>query len=414
MGMRFEGIDAKLSIAEEGEIKFYTYSPAEFSTGGKALLKSMPVFYNPIQEINRSLTLLAYRAFQNSKQQKNSEESFHILDSMAASGIRTLRLAKFLDKPFSITANDLNPLAIHLIRKNMELNHLSESIYLTNDDCLHLMTNSKVKREFFDIIDIDPFGTPNIFISPALHAIKKEGLLAITATDTPVLFGVRKNACIRKYNVFPLRSTFSKEVGLRVLLYYIAKHAHPLMRAIKPMLSVSFDHYIRVFVQIIKGEEAIRTNIQNTGYILWCAKCDWRGTTDLNILNVPHQCPNCGSKLDFGGPLWIGEIHEDKFVQELNEINLEVPKEVIPSKARIERTLQRISEEISFPLGYYDVHKICDKLQISVSSMKEIEDAIKSQGFNFARTHVEAHAIKSNIDIESLKAILIKLAQKST
>lgn len=410
MGKRFEGIDAELKVAQEGGIQFYTYSAEEFSTGGKALLKSMPVFYNPIQEINRSLTILCYSAFQKLKKSENNDESLQILDSMAASGIRALRMAQFLTPPFQITANDLNPLAVKLMEENMKLNKISDSISLVNDDCSHLMIESSIKRRYFDIIDIDPFGTPNIFILPAMQAIRKNGLLAVTATDTPVLFGVREKACIRKYNIKPLRSSFSKEVGLRILLYYIARHAHPLMKAIKPLISVSFDHYIRVFVNIVKGEEAVESNIQDFGYILWCPHCDWRGNSDLNILGISKQCPNCGSNLKFGGPLWIGELHEPNFVKITREINVETSKEIIPSKLRIDRTLQRIFEEISLPIGYYDIHKIADSLQISVPSMKKIEKLVKSKGFSFARTHIEAHAIKSDINIATLKKILIELS----
>ncbi|WP_457558117.1 tRNA (guanine(10)-N(2))-dimethyltransferase [Candidatus Harpocratesius sp.] len=405
-------LDSNLSITEEGGIRFYSYPSEEYSNGGKALLKSMPVFYNPVQEINRSITLIAYRVFQTLWKVKNEEKTLKILDTMAASGIRSLRLANYLEKPLSITANDINPLAIGIIKKNIELNNLPTKIQIENQDCIPLMTHYSSKREFFSIIDIDPFGTPNIFIQSAIRALEKRGLLGITATDTPVLFGVRPDACLRKYNVSSLRSTFSKEVGLRILLYYIAKNTHPWMKAIKPLLSLSFDHYIRVFVQIEKGKKAVQSNLKNIGYIVWCSNCDWRNKFSLNILEIPKKCPNCGCSLKFGGPLWIGDLHDDSFVLYcINQVEAN-SKDVIPSKSRIERTLKIVREENQFPLGYYDIHKICDNLQVSVPSMKTIEEKIISKGFQFSRTHIEPHAIKSDISIHGLEAILKEIHLK--
>ena len=37
---------------------------------------------------------------------------------------------------------------------------------------------------YFDYIDIDPFGSPNPFLAAAIGRITRNGIVAVTATDT--------------------------------------------------------------------------------------------------------------------------------------------------------------------------------------------------------------------------------------
>ncbi|QEE15375.1 tRNA (guanine(10)-N(2))-dimethyltransferase [Promethearchaeum syntrophicum] len=412
----FETYFQQLIINEEGGIRFYSFDSKKFSNTGVALKKSMPVFYNPIQEFNRSITLIAYKAFQQISESDKNFEILKICDSMAASGIRSIRLFKFLNKHVQIIANDLNPLALKIIQKNLALNSdiiTKSDIELLNQDAHFLFEDLQNKRNYQSIIDIDPFGTPNIFIESAIKAVFLEGLIGITATDTAVLFGVRPSACLRKYNIKSLRSTFLKEVGLRILLYYAASRAHPHMNYIEPMLSFSSDHYIRVFIRIHKGKTGINKNYKNSGYIFWCRKCDWRMSIGMDLHEASFFCPICQSKVDYGGPLWIGSLNNPEFVTECIRTLENSEISVIPSKKKILKILNIILSEDKFPPGYYDLHKICDMLGISVAKKTElILESIRNLGYNAARTHIEPRAIKSNIPIEQLKKLLIDFHKK--
>ncbi|MHA2001770.1 MAG: hypothetical protein ACTSVU_06755, partial [Promethearchaeota archaeon] len=113
---------SNLITKNEGTAKFLTYRPEDYSDGGKALKKSMPVFYNPVQEINRSISNVVYKCFLQIQSDNPKMIPFSICDSMAASGIRSIRMAKFLDPSVNIITNDLNPLALQIIKKNAKLN----------------------------------------------------------------------------------------------------------------------------------------------------------------------------------------------------------------------------------------------------------------------------------------------------
>ncbi|MFW9781934.1 MAG: hypothetical protein ACFFFB_06590, partial [Candidatus Heimdallarchaeota archaeon] len=184
----------KYILQKEGAVKFYIHQ------SDKDLIpsKSMNVFYNKNMEINRDITISSIITYKN----LYNPDSLIIVDSMAASGITSIRLLQECNNIEKIYINDINPLANYLIKKNLELNrNLLNHVEVTNEDAnslfLKLGHPNELKKP--NIIIIDPFGTPSYFIDTASKAIQKEnGLLCITATDTAVLFGIRKNACIKK------------------------------------------------------------------------------------------------------------------------------------------------------------------------------------------------------------------------
>lgn len=426
---------SELDKKQEGEIFFYSYDPKKFSNKGKALKKNMPVFYNPVQEINRSISLLVFKQFseqlhklkleehkkeehkgenykeEQKEREKSTFDAVIICDVMAASGIRTMRLKQFLSDNVHFFVNDLNPLALNVIKANAKLNsiEIDNKITLFNQDANYLFNQLRNTRSRPDIIDIDPFGSPNIFIENAVNCINEGGLLALTATDTAVFFGVRKQACRKKYNTKPLHSTFLKEVGLRILLYFVATRAHLFNKGIIPMMSLSFDHYIRIFIQLKSGRIQVNENLQQIGYVLWCPECDWRTTIPNDLRKFTAICPHCGGKVDYGGPLWIGNLHNQEFVNKTEEIASRSPKSTIPSKKRILKVLKFAKNEDNFPIGYYEIHKLCDKLNLPTTSREKIIQEIEKNGYQAQQTHINPRALKSDIPIELLVKILQKL-----
>lgn len=44
----------------------------------------------------------------------------------------------------------------------------------------------------FDVVDLDPYGTPAMFLDSAMQSVKDGGLMLVTATDMAVLCGNNK------------------------------------------------------------------------------------------------------------------------------------------------------------------------------------------------------------------------------
>lgn len=116
------------------------------------------------------------------------------------------------------------------------------------------MYQHKHHQNQFDVIDLDPYGCPSIFLDSAIQAIKDGGLLLVTATDMAVLAGNSPETCYTKYGAISLRIKSCHEMALRILLQCIESHANRYGRYIVPLISLSADFYIRVFVRVYSGQ----------------------------------------------------------------------------------------------------------------------------------------------------------------
>ncbi|MFX1394943.1 MAG: tRNA (guanine(10)-N(2))-dimethyltransferase [Promethearchaeota archaeon] len=397
-------------IIKEGFADFYVHSDDISSIPSK----SMKVFYNKKMEINRDASCLAINAYNNLFNQNN----LIIVDSMAASGISSIRMIKECNNIKKIFINDINPVAVDLIHKNIKLNNIiGPKIIISQKDTNLLFSeiaqntypHFKNSQERPNIISIDPFGTPNLYIDSAFKAIQKtNGLMCITATDTAVLFGVRPNACVRKYMSKPLRNEYGKEIGARILIYFISRIANINKLAIIPFLTFYSNHFIRVFALTLKNKKDILNYIKNYGFIIHCNNCGYRSIHQTNIIAIQIECPLCREKgkLDYAGPLWIGEIHDMAYLKEILNLNKESN---YSNKKKLNKIFLFALNEINMPVSYYNIHKLCQILKLQkVPNMQKILSLIKKQGYKASRTHFDFTSIKTDMNINLLKELLLE------
>ena len=133
------------------------------------------------------------------------------------------------------------------------MNKINSKVRVFNEDANLFLLNSKG----FDYIDIDPFGTPNPYLDSACKRISREGILAVTATDTSALCGTYKDACQRKYWADSKNDCLMHETGLRILIRKVQLVAAQYDKALVPIFSYSKDHYMRVFFRSSKMKNKI-------------------------------------------------------------------------------------------------------------------------------------------------------------
>jgi tRNA (guanine26-N2/guanine27-N2)-dimethyltransferase len=149
-----------------------------------------PVFYNPVMELNRDLSVAAISAFR-----EGFDKDISVCDTFGGTGIRGIRYAKEIDGVEEAVINDLNPMAVEYARENIKLNHL-DNVSVFMEDANMILRQCKGK---FDVVDLDPFGTPSPYVDSAAHSIRAGGMICVTATDTSALCGTYIEPCIRKY-----------------------------------------------------------------------------------------------------------------------------------------------------------------------------------------------------------------------
>ncbi len=218
------------------------------------------VFYNPVQEFNRDLTISVIREhardhFRNLKENKGKrkkgedpavqveipdadqlevgkkqEMGLRVLEGLAASGLRSVRFALEIPGLKEVVANDFSRQAVEFIKKNVEHNQVHELVTPSHDDACLVMYKSRGGPGRFDVIDLDPYGSAAQFLDGAVQAVSDGGLLCVTCTDMAVLCGNAVEKCHAAYGAVPLKANFCHEMALRILLRSIESHANQYSR----------------------------------------------------------------------------------------------------------------------------------------------------------------------------------------
>ncbi len=365
-----------------------------------------PVFYNPTMELNRDFAVLALQTHK-----KLLGRDVSVCEPLAACGLRSVRFAVEVKGVLRVFLNDIKPKAARLATFNAELNSVEDRVEVSNEDANLFLSRHAAPRKRFDYVDVDPFGPPVQYLDSAIRALRNGGLLALTATDMAPLCGVHPRACLRKYGGKPLRTEYCHELAVRLLIGCLtmttAKHAI----GVKVLFSHSLDHYVRAYATVNYGARQADKSIQQMGYILHCFSCFYRETVSGIASPLKHFCPRCKAKLSVAGPLWLGKIAEKTFCslmdQEAKQRNLRQEKKIL-------KILSLVQNEAEAPITYFDVGRICDKLNLPIPTLKKVINKIRKMSFQAVPTHFNSRGLRTDAPADTVKEIIADLAtQKS-
>ncbi|HUT79841.1 MAG TPA: tRNA (guanine(10)-N(2))-dimethyltransferase [Candidatus Bathyarchaeia archaeon] len=370
-----------------------------------------PVFYNKVMEFNRDFALATLRVY---KKHYTYKDELLYCEPMAGSGIRSVRVANEIDG-IKVIINDLNPFAVELVKANIEQLKIQEKTVVYKEDANALMLRLRAEGSKFDVIDIDPFGSPAPFVDAAAQAISTDGLLAITSTDMATTCGVYPQACIRKYASKPIHSSIGHEITVRMLIGFIATALGRHEKSCQPVFAHSTAHYVRVYVIVKKNITQAKETMENLGYIAHCPQCYSIESSKGIINSLTIDCPNCHEKRIIGGPYWLGKIFNEQFVEELvNE--LETENEQYFTIKKMKKLVSLIQNEIEANksekamIGFYDLHEIADKLNLPSPKYEATINELLKKGFITTKTHFRTNSIKTEASmteiIEAIKKVL--------
>lgn len=347
-----------------------------------------PVFYNPIMELNRDIAVLALQTYQ-----KMLGTEISVCEPMTGSGLRGARFAVEVTGVYQVSLNDLRPLSAKLARLNAEINGVIDRVLVLNEDANLFLSRNAAPRKRFDYVDIDPFGTPVPYIDSGVRALRNHGLLALTATDMAPLCGVHPRACIRKYGGQPLRTEYCHELAVRLLAGCLTMMAAKHDIGIDVLFSNSIDHYVRIYATVHYGAKVADNSVKQMGYILHCFSCFHRETVSRIASFLKPACPNCGSKLNVAGPLWLGSITKKSFCSMMLK---DVEGRVLKNKKRLLKLLQLVQNEAEGQITYYVVDKICDKLNLPAPPQRSVLNKLKKDGFQAVLTHFNSRGVRTD------------------
>jgi tRNA (guanine26-N2/guanine27-N2)-dimethyltransferase len=360
-----------------------------------------PVFYNPVMELNRDISVLAFQAHQRIVNREIS-----ICEPLTSSGIRGVRFAAEISRVKKVVVNDISERAVKLAKHNVRLNGLQSRVTVKHKDANCLLSCYGAPRKRFDIVDVDPFGSPVPYLDSAIRALRNNGFLAATATDLAPLCGVHAKACVRKYGGKPLRTEYCHELAVRLLAGCVATVAAKHDISVRVVLSHSTDHYIRVYARISYGAKKADESVKNLGYILHCFNCLHRETAKKPFTKRVEKCPECDSKMDYAGPLWLERIFDKRFCELMAQENMHT---AFRNSGKIAKFLSLAKGEAAAPVTYYVIDKISDKLALPVPAVDAILQILRNSGFQAFPTHFNSRGIRTAAPALTVQKLLRKL-----
>jgi len=351
------------------------------------------VFYNSRMGLNRDLAVLFASAYFPAGRQ------LHVCDAMTGSGVRATRYLLETPNVERVTAADNNGLAVEYARRNAVLNGMETRISVVESDASHLLMNHRSAR--FDIVDLDPFGSPVPFLECALRATRIGGALAVTATDMGPLTGARKAACIRKYGITPLRVEFQKEMALRILAAALAQAACRLELGVRFVFSHASYHYVRTYAAVMKGRANANSTAKSLGFLEYCSSClsrQVRQTMD----SIRLICEVCQRPTRVGGPIWVSGLWDAAVTRRMIALTPTIQSERL---TELQNLLSLIAEEQSAPPFYYRTDYVSSWLRMKPAKISATIASLRDAGFSATRTHCHPNGFRtnaSNIEIAAM------------
>ncbi len=369
------------SIVTEGAVR--ARAPA-----ADVVSKRMEVFYNPVMKLNRDISVLVLRAFALRRKEEAKGERFAgvtVGSPLAGTGIRECRFLVELEAGLLAAAsiNDYSEEAARLIRENVRRNEDALTCQEIEVSCLEA-NRFLLESAGFSYIDIDPFGTPNPFLDAAVKRMQRDGILAVTATDTSALAGTYADACRRKYWAEPMRNHLMHETGLRILVRKVQLIGAQYEKSLVPVYSFSKDHYMRVFFLCQKhGRKEAAAVVKRHRYLHYCKKC-------LSVtVSGENRGTCCGATTQWAGPLWTGPLWDVALARELAEMNASWEH----GQPENQKLLDTIAEEASAPesvIGFYPFNLVRQALK-KVPEKKHV--LVRKKGV--WPTHFLSNAVKA-------------------
>jgi len=385
-------LDFPTEIITEGKVRILVPKMSEYlRPDGVYEPSHAPVFYNPRAKFNRDLAVLLGKAL------REELGRLDVLEPLAGSGVRSVRYA-VESEATKVLAVDVDPLAIKLIEINARLNNVENVVKALNNDANAVLHSRKLRGGYYDLVDIDPFGSPMPFADGAIRSTRRRGIVALTATDTAPLTGARPQSALRKYGSVINRTPFSKEVAIRVLVGAIIRVGAVREVALKPEISFFKDYYVRTELRLDRSAGRTDDVLTNLGYLAYREK-DY----DVRVIRgypVPEQVPKGYTML---GPLWLGPLTGELIVRALE----------LAGDVKLKNFISNLLKEDEIRVPYsYKIEKIASLLHMHMPSPRAVIERLKELGFKAVLTHYDNLSIKTDAPREEMFRIVKELSPR--
>ncbi len=354
---------------------------------GKAKFKIGRAFYRPQGRVVRDLGVLAAAVY------REDMGRLRVLEAMAGCGVRSLRywLECGADE---LWVNEGNPEIISLVRENLADLVANGCGRVTQKDALEVFFEAYNCRDFYDLVDVDCFGSASPYLSSCLWGTKIGGLVYITSTDGRTVAGKQPEKCLAAYGAYARSHPAIHEQGLRLLLGSLHREAAAKGLGIAPVFCLFWAGTYRVMARLVAAESLTPANY---GFLGYCHSCG-----SYQLVSWRHLgrvvCREDGENLVLSGPMWLGELHDRPFLTRMQALahQWQWPERVT--------MLEIMAEETDFPPYFYPLGEIGRRGKMDIPKRDYLISTLQNQGFRATATHINPQAIKTDASISVILA----------
>lgn len=413
------------------------------SERGVAIALSANTFYRAESAQARDLECVLARV-----ESKRLGRCLSVLDGACASGARGSRLAALgiLSRLTCVdVSSDVRDALEYNLSSHVRQNGL-ECVEFVYDDVQRVFARKWLDAEFFDIVDVDGFGSAN-FADGALRVVRHGGYFYATCTDGRALCGQNPERCATSFAnsvVAPSRPSVN-ETAIRVFIADVVRRADALKLQATPVFSLFHPHgpVFRVMFRVDKrgdrrGYDAFDADSRRVGFAGYCDACGSTETVRRPLVTLyghakladdePRgeslRCALCASsdgeaaaasarrssQLAISGPMWLGPLHDLDTVRSMRAEALNLGwLHSDEQRVRGQLPLQDLFEifegeaDASLSSHYYRTDELGRKGRARrVPPRDALLEALRSEGHRAVRSSFDRRGFKTDASVDTV------------
>lgn len=362
---------------------------------GKAKFCVGTAFYNPESKYVRDLGVLAAAVYQQDR------GSLKVLDALAGCGVRSLRYHLESNADY-LWINEGNPQLNEIIRLNLTSVTASDRYQITHQDAHRVFFSCYQQRDYYDLVDVDCFGSGVPYLNTMLWATKIGGLMYLTSTDGRTLTGHPPEKTVQTYNAIARSHPAIQEQALRLIIGAAQQQAAARGLGIEPIFSLFTGRTYRVMLRLVAKPQL---DSHNYGFLGYCHNCGNYQTFSWRKLNK-LSCTCNNRAITVSGAMWLGRLHDSQQLQRFADLAQQWKWQ------KIVDLLNLMQEEINLPPYFYTLGEIGNRGKLDLPKRSHLIKALQTQNFPAAATHINPQGIKTNASMEDIIAIAHSLNHK--
>lgn len=356
----------------------------------KVRFQTGKAFYNPQSQFVRDLGVLAAIVY------KKDRGRLRVLDALAGCGVRSLRYLQESSADY-LWVNEGNPDNTFILQQNLAAAISAGCCKLTHQDAHRIFFQCYEHQDYFDLVDVDCFGTAVPYLNSMLWATRIGGLMYLTSTDGRTLTGHLPENSIKAYGAIARSHPAAHEQALRLLIGSTAQQAGTKGLGIEPVFSLFTGKTYRLMMRLVSKPHLTD---HNYGFLAYCHSCGNYQTIAWRKLNkISCSCSCSDPAITVSGAMWLGELHDRRQIEDFISLAQQLGWQ------KIADLLTTMAGEIGLPPYFYKLGEIGRRGKIDIPRRSHLIETLQDRGYQAAATHINPQAIKTNASMETCIAL---------